>query len=338
MADETESKPKRPPYELMAVSAKDAFLQVMDEKKWSTEIMFAMQVLRGNELLQKADQQSIKNAIVNVALTGTTLNPAKGMAYLVPRDGKCCLDLSYRGLAGIAMDSGSVKHIAPKLVYTFDKFEYKEIDGEAHIVHEKNFSPPEDFCKGPEKFWEYIVCGYVVAILHDGTKIITEPLPKWKLEKAMKTSKTSSGKTPWRTHPDEMCLKTLVKHSYKLLPQTDRMAEAVAILNEHEGLADRVSHAQNIMSKFADAEDAVMDRSDTTTGNPKDSGAVTEATLQLAYKVLDGLSSISGDSPDAIVSRLTGGKVTAQIDLEMKPENYVKDIILQVQAEIEKGA
>ena len=33
-----------------------------------------------------------------------------------------------------------------------------------------------------------------------------------------------------------MSLKTLVKHAYKLLPQTDRMSEAVTILNQHEGL------------------------------------------------------------------------------------------------------
>lgn len=249
----------RPKFELMALSAKDAFLQVMDEKKWATEIMFAMQILRGNDLLQKAEAQSIKNAILNVALTGTTLNPAKGLAYLIPRDGKCCLDMSYRGLAGIAMDSGSVKHIGPRLVYTFDKFSYTEIDGEQHIHFEKNMVPPEEFTKGPEVFWDFLVCGYVVVILHDGTKVITEPLPKWKLEKAMKTSKTSNGKTPWRTHPDEQCLKTLVKHAYKLLPQTDRMAEAVAILNEHEGIdvdAANRDKKKDVMSRFADASDA----------------------------------------------------------------------------------
>jgi recombination protein RecT len=328
MADEKATRPK---YELMAIAAKEAFLQVMDEKTWSTEIMFAMQVLRGNDLLQKADPQSIKNAVVNVALTGTTLNPAKAMAYLVPRDGKCCLDISYRGLANIAMDSGSVKHLAPKLVYTFDKFTYQEVDGETHIVHEKNFMPPEEFCKGPEKFWDFLVCGYVVAILHDGTKIITEPLPKWKLEKAMKTSKTSSGKTPWRTHPDEMCLKTLIKHAYKLLPQTDRMAEAVAVLNEHEGL-DRPDHAKNIMATFEDAEIVPETKSEPdATGNAK------PETLQTAYKVISGLAEIVGETPDDCLDRLSGGKLSFLIALEEKPENYVRDIIIQAQAEIEKG-
>lgn len=179
-------------YEKMVLAAKDAFLEVCDEKTWMREYSFAMQIIGGNKLLQDvaktpAGCQSIKNAIVNVAMTGTTLNPVMQKAYLVPRSIRgvmmCCLDFSYRGLAGIAMDSGTVKHIAPRLVYTFDKFKYTETDGEQHIFFEKNLLPPEDFTAGPARFWDYLVCGYVVVTLHDGTKIVTEPLPKWKLKK-----------------------------------------------------------------------------------------------------------------------------------------------------------
>lgn len=226
---------EHPQYELMAASAKGGFVRIIeDEKVWSRELMFAVQILRGSPTLQKCQPDSIKNAVLNIALVGTTLNPALNMAYLVPRDGKCCLDISYRGLAHIAMDSGSVKHIAPRLVYDFDEFDFTEVDGDQHITHKPNFAPPPDFIAG--KFWNHLVCGYVVATLHDGFKVITQPLPKWKLEKAMSTSKTTSDKTPWRTHPDEMCLKTLVKHAYKLLPQTERMSMAAAVLNEHEGI------------------------------------------------------------------------------------------------------
>lgn len=232
----------RPRFESVALSAKGGFLQVCDEKKWSTELMFALQILRGNKMLQECNEDSIKNAIVNIALTGATLNPAMQMAYLVPRSvkgkGMCCvLDFSYRGLIKIATDSGSVKHIAAKLVYTFDTFSYVENDGEQHITHEPNMLPPEEFGGGTAKFWDFLLCGYVVATLFDGSKIVSSPMPKWKLKKAMETSKTSGDGTPWRTHPDEMCLKTLIKYTCKTLPQTDRMDYAIAILNEHEGLA-----------------------------------------------------------------------------------------------------
>lgn len=260
-----------PLYEKMALAARDTFLQVCDENTWLREMAFAMQIIGGNKLLQDvcktpAGAQSIKNAIINVAMTGTTLNPVMQKAYLVPRSIKgimmCCLDFSYRGLAGIAMDSGAVKHIAPRVVYSFDTFDYWEDDGEQHITFKKNMLPPPDFVEGPAKFWDYLVCGYVVTTLADGTKIVSEPLPKWKLKKAMDTSKTSSSNTPWQTHPDEQCLKTLVKHVYKLLPQTPVMSKAVSVLNEHEGVetdADRrsqvMSAAENAFSAGA-AEDA----------------------------------------------------------------------------------
>ncbi len=294
----SDNLPEKPKFELMAMSAHALFAKVAGEETWMKEIGFALQILRGSEYLQKcaltpAGADSIKNAVANVALCGTTLNPALKKAYLVPRKVNnvmlCCLDMSYMGLAGIAMDSGSVTHIAPRLAYTFDKFSYEEIDGEPHISHTPNMAPPAEFCNGPAKFWDYLICGYVVATLHNGTRIITQPLPKWKLDKAMKTSMTTSEKTPWRTHPDEMCMKTLVKHAYKLLPQTDRMSQAVEVLNAHEGidLSGKVASsnkAKDVVSRFTDAEDATIVQSsgqtsnesvDTSTGEIKDGGPKT---------------------------------------------------------------
>jgi len=247
----------KPAYEMAVWSAKDMFIKIDDgdESRWNKELVFAMQAIRSNNVLQNCSKDSILNSIINVASIGTTLNPALALAYLVPRKGKCCLDLSYRGLAGIAMDSGSVKHIAPRLVYEFDDFDFEEVDGFPHVKHKPCLNPPPDFANGPADFWKHLVCGYVVVILADGTRIITQPLPRWKLEKAMKTSKTSNGNTPWRTHPDEQCLKTLVKHAYKLLPQTDRMSQAVSVLNEHEGL-DIEPKTNSVMDRFATPQEA----------------------------------------------------------------------------------
>lgn len=278
MAEEKNNLPAKPKFELMALSAHDLFAKVAGEETWMKEIGFGLQILRGNKYLQDvtttaSGAESIKNAIANVALCGTTLNPVLGKAYLVPRKVNgvmmCCLDMSYKGLAGIAMDSGSVKHIAPRLVYDYEQFEYWETDGEPHIKHTLNLNPPAE-ATAAAKFWDHLVCGYVIATLHDGTKIITNPLPKWKIEKAMKTSKTTSEFTPWRTHPDEMALKTLVKHAYKLLPQTDRMSQAVTVLNEHEGLEikERGQRVNETLSRFADAEDATFtDPSETVIDN-----------------------------------------------------------------------
>ena len=43
---------------------------------FNREAGFAIQILTGNDFLANCDQESIRNAVVNVSLTGLTLNPA----------------------------------------------------------------------------------------------------------------------------------------------------------------------------------------------------------------------------------------------------------------------
>ena len=60
---------------------------------WQKESQFAMQLFQKNESLTKTaagNPASAQNAIINVAAIGITLNPASGLAYLVPRDGMVC--------------------------------------------------------------------------------------------------------------------------------------------------------------------------------------------------------------------------------------------------------
>jgi recombination protein RecT len=243
------------PYVLVAESARDRFLALAPEKVWNQEIEYAMQILGNNSLLQTADKDSIRNAIVNVATTGTTLNPVMKLAYLVPRKigGKmmCCLDFSYMGLTGIAIDSGSVKHIDAFLVYDFDKFEAEIMNGAVNYRHTPSISPPAGYLEY-EKFWKHFQGGYGSALLADGTRILGAFMPKEKIEKAMKTSKTVSDTTPWRTHSDEQARKTILKHFTKTLPKTERLSYAVAALNEHEGIdTDKPeSQASKLNQKF----------------------------------------------------------------------------------------
>ena len=80
--------------------------------KFEKEAEFALQLLGTNSYLTSiamSNQNSLKNAIVNVAAIGITLNPARKLAYLVPRDSKVCLDISYIGLMHIAQESGATK-------------------------------------------------------------------------------------------------------------------------------------------------------------------------------------------------------------------------------------
>lgn len=243
---------ERPRYELAALEAKGMFLQAgQNDEKWIQEIGFALQTLRGNDLLQKCDPASIRNAVANIALTGATLNPVLAQAYLVPRENKCCLDFSYRGLLKIAMDSGSVRSIQASVVYDFDIFDYQE-GTETFIHFKRNLSPPEEFSADPTKaFWKHLLCVFSIATLHDGSKdhLI---LPAWKIEKVRNTSKAKSDRAPWGQWPEEQARKTIIKYHYKTLPQSEQMGHAVAVLNEHEGIdiTPKDESPQDFMARF----------------------------------------------------------------------------------------
>lgn len=252
-------KVARPVFEQMAVSAEHAFLQVADRKTWLREIGFALQILRGNaDGFAKCDPNSIKDAVINLALTGATLNPAMQQAYLIPRSIKgrlrCSLDFSYRGLVNIAVDSDSVLDIDATCVYEKDKFFYQQ-----------GLNPMLDHVPTMEGKRGELIGVYAIAILHHGIKKFIY-LSKDDVEKARKSS-TAPNSPAWTQWYEEMARKTAVKRLYKLLPQTERMSTAVAVVNEHEGLdtGRDTSKAAEVMKRFAEPEKAVAAEADPCT-------------------------------------------------------------------------
>lgn len=251
---------KKPSYAvaLYDKKIKDRFLDVVDEKTYNREIIFAKQVFDNNSLLQKCSPESIRNAIVNVALIGTSLNPALQEAYLVPRGGRACLDMSYKGLIGIACSMGNVKSMTAQVVYEWDSFEYDQ--GTNPYIHYKMcLNPPVDtevLAKDPKKIWDHVVCAYSTATLLDGS-VDFVIMPKYKIWKIYQSSQAKNG-GPWLSWPEEMMRKTVVKYHAKTLPKqaNERLATAVSILNEHEGLAPAqvVSQAGRLEDMFDDPE------------------------------------------------------------------------------------
>lgn len=196
---------------------------------WKKEAYFAMQAVQKSEYLQGCHPNTIRNAVINVATIGLTLNPAFGLAYIVPRDGVACLDISYKGLMRLATDSGSILWVKAVLVYENDKFEIQGVD---RMPFHK-FDPYR-----PEKRGE-IIGGYCAAKLHNGDYLV-DTMSREELDQIRATSKSAkSSYSPWNTFPLEMMKKTLIKRASKTWPATQRLDNAVTIINEHEGLEDK---------------------------------------------------------------------------------------------------
>ena len=103
------------------------------------EAHFAIQALKSNSFLAKVaaeNPDSLISAVHNIASVGLSLNPALKHAYLVPRDGKVCLDFGYKGLVHLALETGGTRYVQAELVYTKDKFALKSRGEEP--LHERD--------------------------------------------------------------------------------------------------------------------------------------------------------------------------------------------------------
>lgn len=224
---------------------------ISDEKiKWEKESQFAIQMLLKPDpknrnlpgFLAKtaaANPNSLQAAIVNVAAIGITLNPASALAYLVPRDGMVCLDISYKGLLHIAMQSGSIMWGQCKLVYQNDTYRSNGLDK----------APLHEY----EPFGErgVLVGGYCTVKTRDGD-YLTEEMSIADINKIKESSKAKLG--PWLNHFNEMARKTIVKRASKYWPKVERLDTAIHYLNENggEGLADEPQAPQQEVIKDID--------------------------------------------------------------------------------------
>lgn len=191
---------------------------------WAKESQFAIQYFQRNDYLAKtalSNPTSAQNAIINVAAIGITLNPASKLAYLVPRDGMVCLDISYMGLLHLAQSTGSIKWGQCKLVYSNDTYESNGLD--TAPTHKYNaFGDRGD-----------VVGGYCTVKTADGD-FLTEEMSLAEIKATEATSKAKNG--PWKNFWEEMARKTIVKRASKYWPRAERLDNAIHVINEDEGV------------------------------------------------------------------------------------------------------
>lgn len=218
------------PYESAIQNAKDRFQHIASQSvSYDKECIFAMQALMKTDYAMKVaneNPRSVHLAMINVASTGLTLNPANAYAYLVPRDGAIVLDISYKGLIKIATDAGSILWARADVVYSCDTFIYH---GPAAIP---------DHQADPFKSDRGEVIGvYCIAKTKDGD-ILTEVMPMAELAKIRDKSSAYAKKKagPWVEWFEQMAKKAIIKRASKTWPYTtDKLAQAIEVANDSEG-------------------------------------------------------------------------------------------------------
>jgi recombination protein RecT len=240
-------------------AAQERFEAVLSDKSlnFEREAGFAIQVLGASDFAMKTaigNRQSVFNAVVNVAAIGISLNPAKRQAYLVPRDGRICLDISYMGLLDLAIQSGSILWGQAELVYSSDGFDLNGFD-----------KPPTHKRNPFSKERGEIVGAYVVVKTRDGDYLTTCMQIDEVFDIRNRSSAWKSGRScPWKTDEGEMIKKTVIKRAYKLWPKTDRLDGAIQFLNTEngEGLAVIEEEKTNRVGVVHSAKDAMKEEYD----------------------------------------------------------------------------
>lgn len=223
------------------------------QNAFNRESQFAMQIIGANDFLARTavnNKSSLVNAVVNVAAIGISLNPAEKEAYLVPRNGAVCLDISYVGLMRLATDTGQIAWVQSDIVYEKDHFRMVGLDKQ-----------PEHHFNAFDKNRGEAVGVYVTAKLASGdyltdtmtTEEINAIRDKSQGHIAFMSKKARS--SIWNDHWGEMAKKTVVKRASKYWPKSDRLDQAIYHLNTDagEGIASNiepVNHAQEWLDRL----------------------------------------------------------------------------------------
>lgn len=183
------------------------------DRVMAKEIEFASQAMLANSYLIQcatANPMSLVNALKNIALTGSTLNPVLKQGYLVPFNKSITFMPSYMGLVDVLLNNGLVKKIEAHPVFEGEKFEIK------HGTTEALFHAPNPWSKREK---ENLYGCYYYVVMTDGTELF-DTMSVEEIEKIRKRAPSAKSSSPWDTDYIEMARKTLIRRAFKMIPKS----------------------------------------------------------------------------------------------------------------------
>ena len=182
------------------------------DRVMAKEIEFTSQAMMANSYLIKcatSNPISLVNALKNVALTRSTLNPVLKQGYLVPFGGAITFMPSYMGLVDVLVNNGLVRKVEAHPVFDGEEFEVKHGTG-GGIFHKPN--------PWGKREKDNLLGVYYYAVLIDGTEMF-DTLSKEEIEKIRKRAPSAKSSSPWDTDYVEMAKKSAIRRAFKMIPK-----------------------------------------------------------------------------------------------------------------------
>jgi recombination protein RecT len=205
-----------------------------------------------NPVILQCSQVSMARAITHAALTGLHIAGPMQQSAIIPRKKKgvyeACLDVMFKGLIALAHKSDKLRGIQVGAVYANDEYEIDLING---ITHKP--------CVTGERGQN--IGYYAILEMRDGAKQNTFMRADEVAAIKGRSSAARSGFSPWKSDPEQMGIKTVLKRALKNAPASTEetaLAYAIAADNEAQGFDEyRVEGPK--------AEDILPDDSPATT-------------------------------------------------------------------------
>lgn len=213
-----------------------------------------------NEDLAKCTKESILRGLCEGASMGLEVSGPRQESYLVPYKGVAALQVSWRGLIKLAIETERVAILYSEHVYENDEFQV-QMGTNKQIVH----VPKIDGDRGRHTH-TYAVVKYLNG------EIDFEVMTKKELDAVKARAKSTRG--PWSTDEMEMHRKTPMKRLCKRIPQTDRLAQALEMDSQQERPAEVIAtvtsgtRAASLAARFAESEEEAPQEASVAASEP----------------------------------------------------------------------
>lgn len=288
---ETEQKPPTkelaPWQKTLGMAEQKMQLMIDDPKIVKKEMGFALQAMMGSKKLQECTQQSILDAVLNIARTGLTLSPIYKLAYLVPRKGKAVLDISYMGMCKVLVDAGGFKYIEAHVIYTDEvsgnRFKHDVLTGD--FYYDPIYPDTEEEQKKRKAYGVL-----TIATLGDGSRA-SMFTPRWKIEKSRRISEGASSEwSPWNNFEDEMYKKTAIRLHYKTLPKgrlTEQLESTLALEEQNNPVNFKKPEGSVAIDILTNEDSEEEHENDQTNENQSEDGPKHTVSDELRKRVMD---------------------------------------------------
>jgi len=198
----------------LAESKNRIIAKLGDHIKWEYFCSTFLTAVEKNYALLECTETSLVKAALDASQLRLITDGVLGQAYIVPYGKTATFIIGYKGLIELCLRSGLVKKINARVVYERDKFDFQYGD-DPYCQHKPTLEEAGE-----------VIAVYATYEMADGVKDFEVwPYPKL-MEHKIKYAKGLDVKdkkgnwtSPWRTNPESMMLKTVIRSITKMLPK-----------------------------------------------------------------------------------------------------------------------